>query len=126
MGASFGHLYLVLYEKRGLRTLPADRVFACALIRAQLIPYASPSSRAAVAVRKHTAIPIPVGRRKARTVHFQLPLSLWMVMQVVEQGQCTREKSMVHTAVSQVQPWAVRTYRKAFRSDSSRRLPAER
>ena len=54
-------------------------------------------------------MPITVGTRKETAVHFQLCVSLRMVRQVVEQGQCISEKSIVHTAVSQVQPWSTRS-----------------
>ena len=61
-----------------------------------------------------------------RAVHLALPVSLWMVMQVVEQGQCIREKSMVQTAVRQVQPWAMSRPRMAPRSGSSESVPSAR
>ena len=49
-------------------------------------------------------IPVTVGRRRHRAVHFKLPVSFLMVRSVVEQGQCIREKSIVLMAVIQVQP----------------------
>ena len=65
-------------------------------------PHARPSRRAAEATRKQTAMPMPVGMAMESRVHLALFVSLPMVRQVVEQGQCIREKSMVHTAVSPV------------------------
>ncbi len=47
----------------------------------------NPSSRTADVNRKQTSSPIPVGIRTESAVHFQLPVSFRMVMQVVEQGQ---------------------------------------
>ena len=58
--------------------------------------------------KKHTTIPVTVGTRKEATVHFTLWVSFFIVRQVVEQGQCIRENSMVLTAVIQVQPWLTR------------------
>ena len=57
--------------------------------------------------RKQRSIPAAVGMRKDAAVHLRLAVSLCIVMQVVEQGQCIRENSMVHTAVTGVQPFAV-------------------
>ena len=53
---------------------------------------------------KHEAMPIIVGTNTETIVHFQLPVSFFIVSRVVEQGQCMREKSMVLMAVSHVQP----------------------
>ena len=44
----------------------------------------------------HPAIPITVGIRKAAAVHLRLPVSFFMVRQVVEQGQWNREKTAMH------------------------------
>ena len=55
-------------------------------------------------LKKQRVIPHAVGRKKARAVHFQLPVSFLMVKQVVPQGKCIREKIMTHRAVTQVQP----------------------
>ena len=71
-------------------------------------------------------MPMPVGMAMESRVHLALFVSLPMVRQVVEQGQCIREKSMVHTAVSQVQPWSTRSCRRASRLSNSSRLPVER
>ena len=44
--------------------------------------------RPMVATKKQMAIPIRVGKKNAKAVHFQLPVSLCMVRQVVAQGRC--------------------------------------
>ena len=49
-----------------------------------------------------------MGRRTAAAVHRMLPVSFFMVRQVVEQGQCIRENRIMETAVAHVQPWEVR------------------
>ena len=49
-----------------------------------------------------------VGNAAARRVHFMLPVSFFMVIRVVEQGQCISEKRMKHIAVADVQPFAMR------------------
>ena len=51
-------------------------------------------------------MPTAVGIIKESTVHLKLFVSFFIVIRVVEQGQCIREKSMVLTAVIQVQPFA--------------------
>ena len=43
----------------------------------------------------HAAMPAAVGTRMERSIHLKLPVSLRMVRQVVAQGQCISEKSMV-------------------------------
>ena len=55
-------------------------------------------------MKKHRIKPVMVGIRNETAVHLRLPDSFLMVMQAVPQGQCINEKSMVQTAVSQVQP----------------------
>ena len=71
-------------------------------------------------------MPTPVGRAMDRAVHLMLLVSLAMVRQVVEQGQWARENSMVHTAVSHVQPWSASRVFSAARFSYSTRLPVER
>ena len=66
-----------------------------------------------VATKKQIKIPVTVGSRNARIVHFQLLVSFLIVRQVVEQGQWNREKRIIHTAVSQVHPLSIN---KAFNS----------
>ena len=68
-------------------------------------------------------MPITVGKRAATAVHFQLPVSFRIVMSVVEQGQCIRQKSMVLTAVIQVHPFAIKSSRIWARLSSSMMLP---
>ena len=48
--------------------------------------------------------PVIVGTKNDIAVHFHEPVSFFIVINEVEQGQCIREKSIVHTAVNQVQP----------------------
>ena len=56
----------------------------------------------------HVAMPNNVGKRNETMVHLKLPLSFWMVMSVVEHGQCIRIKTTAHIAVVMVQPLAPR------------------
>ena len=64
-----------------------------------------------------------MGMSKEAAVHLRLWVSFLMVMRVVEQGQCIREKSMVHTAVSQVQPFSTNSEWRAVRLSISSKLP---
>lgn len=48
---------------------------------------------------KHTIMPVKVGIKKDRIVHFRLPVSFFIVQQVVPQGKCNREKSITQIAV---------------------------
>ena len=50
-------------------------------------------------------IPNNVGRTTANAVHFQLPVSFFIVKTVVEHGQCIIENIIVFTAVIQVHPF---------------------
>lgn len=70
-----------------------------------LNPY---SIRARKAVRLHRVIPQAVGMKKARAIHFRLPVSFRMVRRVVEQGQWNREKRIRFNAVRQVHPLAAK------------------
>ncbi len=72
--------------------------------RISVFVYAKPSNLTIDANIKHIAIPAIVGIIMDRAVHFQLPDSFLMVRQLVEQGQCIRENSIIQAAVSQVQP----------------------
>ena len=67
-------------------------------------PNSRPTSRAPFATRAQDARPAAVGSANAAAVHFQLCDSLRMVRHVVEHGQCISENSIVHTAVTHVQP----------------------
>ena len=49
-----------------------------------------------------------------------------MVRQVVEQGQCIREKSITLTAVDQVHPFSIKSCRSIVRLFISTRLPVDR
>ena len=52
--------------------------------------------------------PNKVGRRKETNAHLKLWLSFFMVISVVEQGQCIRENTTAHIAVTDVHPQEVR------------------
>lgn len=54
---------------------------------------------------KQSPMPQAVGIIAAAAVHFRLPVSFLIVISVVEQGQCIKEKIMVQTAVMGVQPF---------------------
>lgn len=73
--------------------------------------------------RKQITNPVTDGTSQETAVHFQLCVSFRMVRQVVEQGQCIREKSMVLTAVTQVQPLDTKRSRKTDKSLISKILP---
>ncbi len=74
--------------------------------------------------KKHTTNPVTVGTSQETAVHFMLCVSFLMVRQVVEQGQCIKENSMVLTAVIQVQPFATKSSFKTDKSLISRMLPS--
>ena len=71
----------------------------------------------------HAAMPAAVGTRMERSIHLRLPVSLRMVRQVVAQGQCISENSMVLIAVTQVHPFWDSSVYIAWLSPSSSRLP---
>ena len=50
-------------------------------------------------------IPIAVGKAAARKAYFRLPVSFFIVISVVEQGQCISENKITHSAVARVQPF---------------------
>lgn len=81
------------------------------------------NNRATAVKAKHSTIPQTVGTRKDITVHLRLPDSFRIVRRVVVQGQCIREKSMVLTAVIQVQPLFTSNSLSCARLSNSRRLP---
>ena len=54
---------------------------------------------------KHSVIPMIVGVSMETRVHLRLPVSFFIVKQVVAQGQCIRENSSMETAVVQLQPF---------------------
>lgn len=49
-------------------------------------------------------IPQIVGIANAKRVHFQLPVSFFILIKVVEQGKCINENSIIFIAVRIVQP----------------------
>ena len=53
----------------------------------------------------HSNTPINVGRIKAIIVHFILPVSFFIVKQVVEHGKWNKDKSMKLIAVKIVHPF---------------------
>lgn len=57
-----------------------------------------------------TAIPHKVGIAKEANVHFQLPVSFFIVRRVVLQGKCKSVNSITLTAVSIVQPFCSRIF----------------
>ena len=59
-------------------------------------------------------------------VHLRLPVSFFIVRQVVEQGQCISENSITLTAVIHVQPLAISRFLSSARLDKSMMLPAAR
>jgi hypothetical protein len=67
--------------------------------------------------------PKTVGSRNPTAVHFRLPVSFFMVRQVVEQGQWKRQKISMHRAVFQVHPLAVSRVRRAAESVISTSMP---
>ena len=74
----------------------------------------------------HTARPKKVGNRKENAVHLKLAVSFFIVISVVEQGQCMSEKTVVQTAVLAVQSLAIRIFLISFKEPSSEILLFER
>lgn len=64
-----------------------------------------------------------MGRRMDTAVHFKLPVSFFMVRQVVEQGQWNREKTAMQTAVLTVHPLADSRLKMAVLSSMGARTP---
>ena len=71
----------------------------------------------------HTAMPITVGTRNETADHFQLPVSFFIVIIVVEHGQCISENSIMLIAVIQVQPFARSRFLSSIRLDMSVSTP---
>lgn len=63
-----------------------------------------------------SAIPITVGKAKLTAVHLRLFVSLYTVMQDVEQGKWNSTNITIHIAVTEVQPLDIN---KSFSADSS-------
>ena len=61
-------------------------------------------------VKRQQDIPKRVGKINAKSVHFMLLVSFFIVNKVVEQGQCIREKRIVFIAVKKVQPFAKKRF----------------
>ena len=57
----------------------------------------------------HMTIPVIAGTAAETAVHFRLPVSFFMVMTVVAQGQCMSENRIKHIAVVKSHPFAVST-----------------
>ncbi len=53
-------------------------------------------------------IPKNVGIKNASAVHFRLPDSFLIVIRVVEQGKCIKQKSITFIAVKMVQPLLIK------------------
>ena len=64
----------------------------------------------------------PMQKKTPKTVG-RLPVSFFMVRQVVEQGQWKRQKISMHRAVFQVHPLAVSRVRRAAESVISTSMP---
>ena len=75
---------------------------------------------------KHTENAITVGIMKPKKVHFLLPVSLYILIKVVAQGQCRRAKNIILKAVSQVQPLASRTFFNSNKLSNSVNCPVAR
>ena len=75
-----------------------------------------------------STIPITVGRAKLTAVHLRLFVSLYTVMQDVEQGKWNSTNITIHIAVTEVQPLDIIKSFSADNSDSSvwRKLKRER
>ncbi len=72
---------------------------------------------------KHETMPIIVGIMNESMVHFRLPVSFFMVKQVVPQGKCMIEKIITHNAVLYVHPFASRRVFNVKNDSSSKMLP---
>ena len=66
-------------------------------------------SRYIKAITAQLVIPNTVGSTKARAVHLRLPVSFFIVIRVVEQGQWKSIKITVQIAVKGVQPFVINT-----------------
>ena len=85
--------------------------------------YANPKSRQELATIKQTKNPKTVGIAKESNVHLTLEHSFFIVRQVVEQGQCIKQKSDVQRAVSQVHPLFKNSVFNSVKFSYSTRLP---
>ena len=71
-------------------------------------------------------IPKIVGKAIDNNVHFKLPVSLWIVRQVVEHGQWNNENKIKHNAVFAVQPFAIKSAAKSERELVSTNVPTDK
>lgn len=74
-------------------------------------------------IRMQRNIPMIVGSIKANNVHFKLPVSFFMVISVVEHGQCISVKIIIFTAVNQFQPFCTKSSFISKMFSNSVRLP---
>ena len=90
----------------------------------QVFSYTSPPNILTnVAITKHNPKPVTVGSKNPIAVHFQLFVSFLIERQVVEQGQCTKENTMTHNAVTHVQLFATNNSFSAIKSSISVNVP---
>ena len=73
--------------------------------------------------KKQIISPKIVGSRNAIKVHFMLFVSFFIVISVVEQGQCIKKKSMVDIAVIKVHPFVTNRFLINVRSLISTKFP---
>lgn len=74
---------------------------------------------------KHKIIPRSVGIKAAAIVHLRLPLSFFIVINVVAQGQWKSENSKMHKAVVVFQPLDMKSSRSSPRLVKSTREPQD-
>ena len=60
-------------------------------------------------IAAHTTIPATVGITNPSAAQRQPPASFFMVRSEVEQGKCINVKTITHSAVTHVQPFAVKS-----------------
>ena len=73
----------------------------------------------------HRMMPVTVGSKQPRKAHFMLPVSFFMLIKVVEQGQCKREKIVVQMAVTQVHPFSTNNCFKVSKLLNSEIVPCD-
>lgn len=72
---------------------------------------------------KHDIMPTIVGIINERAVHFILPVSFFMVRQVVPHGKCIIEKIITHIAVLYVHPLDISRAFNDIKDSKSKILP---
>lgn len=70
--------------------------------------------------------PITVGSSIAIPVHLKLPVSFFIVRQVVEQGQCIKKIIIVQIAVIMFQPLAIKIFLISYTFDISTNSPVDK